>query len=392
MTTVDAQTVVVGAGAIGSATAYWLAERGQTDVVVLEQYDLGHGNGASQDHSRAIRHSYHDNAYGRLTQAAFDNWDRLAKESGQQVLLRTGGVEIGLKGTPGEEMIARYRKVLDDQGHAYERWDNARLAEHYPQWRVEEPAEVTFTRDMGLVDIGKAGQTHRALAAALGVTFRPRTRAVRIETLTDAVRVHTDDGGSVVARDVVVAAGAWSDDILAEVGQTWRTTISQEQVAYFVPKVLRDFTPEAFPVWGWYGPTLFYGFPVYGEVAVKIARDMSGRFVTHQTRSLEPVAEETELLETFLRERLPEAAGFELYSKTCIYDMPPDRNFVIDAMPGNPRVVVGIGAGHAAKFAGLFGEILSQLVVEGRSRYPIEPFRADRPALKDPSFRSVFGL
>jgi monomeric sarcosine oxidase len=392
MTTVDAQTVVVGAGAIGSATAYWLAERGQTDVVVLEQYDLGHGNGASQDHSRAIRHSYHDNAYGRLTQAAFDNWDRLVKESGQQVLLRTGGVEIGLKGTQGAAMVARYRQVLDDQGHPYECWDNARLAERYPQWHVEEPAEITFQPDMGLVDIGRAGQTHRALAAAMGVTFRPRTQAVHIESLADAVRVHTGDGGWIVARHAVVAAGAWSDAVLADLGQTWRTTISQEQVAYFVPRVLRDFTPDMFGVWGWYGPTLFYGFPIYGEVAVKIARDMSGRFVTHETRSFEPVPEETELLAEFLRERLPGAAGFELYSRTCVYDMPPDRNFVIDTMPGHPRVVVGIGAGHAAKFAGLFGEILSELVVTGRSRYPIEPFTTDRPGLTDPSFVPVFAL
>jgi glycine/D-amino acid oxidase-like deaminating enzyme len=35
--TTDTQTIVIGAGAIGSATAYWLAERGQTDVLVLEQ-------------------------------------------------------------------------------------------------------------------------------------------------------------------------------------------------------------------------------------------------------------------------------------------------------------------------------------------------------------------
>ena len=105
-----------------------------------------------------------------------------------------------------------------------------------------------------------------------------------------------------------------------------------------------------------------------------------------------PVAEETALLMDFLEQRLPDAAGFELYSKTCIYDMPPDRNFVIDAMPQHPRVLVGIGAGHAAKFAGLFGEILSELVTTGRSTHPIGAFSADRPALADPSYRPVFAL
>lgn len=392
MTTADARTIVIGAGAIGSATAYWLAERGQTDVLVLEQYDIGHALGASVDHHRAVRHSYHDNKYGRLTRAAFDNWDRLSAESGVPVLVRTGGVEIGLAGTVGEEMILTYRKVLDDNGHPYEAWDNAQLAERYPQWNVPEPALVTHQPEMGFVDIGKAGQVHRALAAARGVTFRDNTAAVKLESLDDAVRVHLATGTSITAEHVVVCAGAWSDALLAEVGQTWTTTVSQEQVAYVVPRDLKAFTPGRFPVWGWYGPPLFYGFPVYGEVAIKLARDMSGRFVTTDTRSFDPRPEETELLLDFLHERLPAAAGFELHSKTCIYDMPPDRDFILDAMPDHPRIVVGNGAGHAAKFAGLLGEILAELVDAGRSRHPIEPFGVDRRGLTDPSYTPVFAL
>jgi glycine/D-amino acid oxidase-like deaminating enzyme len=50
---------VVGAGALGSATAYWLTRAGVSDVLVLEQYHLEHGRGASEDHSRIIRHAYH---------------------------------------------------------------------------------------------------------------------------------------------------------------------------------------------------------------------------------------------------------------------------------------------------------------------------------------------
>ena len=392
MTTPDLQTIVVGAGALGSATAYWLAERGQSDVVVLEQYDLGHAQGASVDHHRAIRHSYHDNKYGRLTRAAFANWDRLAAESGVPVLVRTGGLEIGLEGSAGADMIRKYRKVLDDNGHPYEAWSNAELTERYPQWSVPEPAAVTFQPEMGFVDIGKAGQTHRALASANGVTFRGHSAAVKLESVPGAVRVHLASGESLTAEHVVACTGAWSDSLLADVGQNWTTTVSQEQVAYVVPKNLREFAPERFPVWGWYGPQLLYGFPVYGEVAIKLARDMSGRFVTPQTRSFDPVPEETALLLEFLRERLPDAAGYELMSKTCIYDMPPDRDFVIDFAPAERRVVIANGAGHAGKFAGLFGEILSELVVAGRSWFPIEPFRADRPSLTDPAFVPVFAL
>jgi sarcosine oxidase len=72
--------------------------------------------------------------------------------------------------------------------------------------------------------------------------------------------------------------------------------------------------------------------------------------------------------------------------------MPPDRDFVIDFVPGQSRIAVCIGAGHAAKFAGLLGRILAELVVDGRSAFPIGAFRADRPALTDPSFEPAYRL
>jgi sarcosine oxidase len=70
--------------------------------------------------------------------------------------------------------------------------------------------------------------------------------------------------------------------------------------------------------------------------------------------------------------------------------MPPDRHFVLDVLPDEPRVAVALGAGHAFKFAGLFGRILGDLVLRGESAYPIGAFRADRPALTDPTFPPLF--
>jgi sarcosine oxidase len=56
--------VVIGLGGLGSAAAYWLAQLSQAKnlnhtIVGLEQFELGHEHGASHDHSRIIRHSYH---------------------------------------------------------------------------------------------------------------------------------------------------------------------------------------------------------------------------------------------------------------------------------------------------------------------------------------------
>ena len=66
--------IVVGGGALGVASAYWLAKSGARDVLVLEQFELGNDRGASEDHSRIIRHSYHSADYTALTPAAFQTW------------------------------------------------------------------------------------------------------------------------------------------------------------------------------------------------------------------------------------------------------------------------------------------------------------------------------
>jgi len=61
----DFDVVVVGLGGIGSGAAYWAAKRAGAGVLGLERFEFGHERGASQDHSRIIRLSYHTPSYVR---------------------------------------------------------------------------------------------------------------------------------------------------------------------------------------------------------------------------------------------------------------------------------------------------------------------------------------
>jgi glycine/D-amino acid oxidase-like deaminating enzyme len=72
--------------------------------------------------------------------------------------------------------------------------------------------------------------------------------------------------------------------------------------------------------------------------------------------------------------------------------MPPDREFVLGTLPEHPQISVFNGAGHGFKFASLAGKILSELAVHGKTRYPIDAFRVDRPALTDPAYEPVFAM
>jgi sarcosine oxidase len=302
----------------------------------------------------------------------------------------TGGLNMAVIGTPGEAVLDDYERTLAP-GLAIERLEAAEIRRRWPQWEIGDDVRGLFQERGGILDIRRATAAHIALARARGVSFLADTAVRRVRSTDRGVAVVTD-AETFHAEALVICAGSWTSALLDGLGVDLPITLSQEQVSYFATAYPREFACERFPIWIWHGADVYYGFPIYGEVAVKAARDMAGRFIEPDARSYEPLPEETEVVAGFLEARLPRAAGPELYSKTCVYDMPPDRDFVIDTLPGHPRIALAIGAGHAAKFASLIGEILAELALNGVSRHPIEAFRADRPALSDPGFTKRFRL
>jgi sarcosine oxidase len=85
--------VVVGLGALGSAAAWALARAGAR-VLGLEQFELGHHRGASHDHARIIRRSYHTPAYVRLAGLAYQAWAELEWEAEERLVVTTGGLDL----------------------------------------------------------------------------------------------------------------------------------------------------------------------------------------------------------------------------------------------------------------------------------------------------------
>lgn len=112
--------------------------------------------------------------------------------------------------------------------------------------------------------------------------------------------------------------------------------------------------------------------------------------VTAETRTFEPDPVRQRRYREFLERRVPGFLGPELYTKTCLYTVPPDQNFVLGTLPEHPQISVVVGAGHAYKFAALIGVILSELALEGASAYPIETFALTRPAVTDKTYEKAF--
>jgi len=383
------EVVVIGCGGLGSAAAYWSALRAGADVLAIEQFHIGHERGSSQDHSRIIRRSYHDPIYMALASASYDVWAEVEADSGVQVVIKTGGLDLEMLGTSGPKDLSHCALSMTEHGVPFEELNAREVMERFPQFTLPEDARGLYQADGGLVDARKANAVHLALARLRGATVIDNCPVRAVRPNGNGVEVVTDEGAFTAAR-VIIATGAWFNTVLGSLGIEWPLTVTQEQVTYFATPHLREFAPGRFPVWIWRAPQGFYGFPIYGEVATKAGQDAGGDEVTAETRTFERNERTHERLIQFLEAHIPAFLGPELFTKTCLYTMPPDRHFVLDHLPGYPQITIAVDGGHAFKFASLIGKMLSQLALDGRSDYPLEPFRADRPALTDPTFQPLF--
>lgn len=388
------QAIVIGCGGLGSAALYRLSRRLGTGVLGIERFRLGHDRGGSQDHSRIIRLAQHQQVYAALAPDAYDAWREVEAEAGRRILTLTGGLVIEdaahrSSSNTGNRNLDGYAAMFDRFGVAYELLDTGQILDRWPQFRFDGGERAIYQQDTGIVDAATANAVHAALARSHGAGIVEDTPVRSLRPTPAGVEVHTDEQVYLADR-VVLAGGAWTNQVLADCDTRLPLTVTQEQVTYYATPHLEEFSPRNFPVFMWHGEHNYYGFPVYGETATKLGEHMGGPEVTTETRGFEPDPVRRAEYRQFLEHHIPGFAGPEHYSKTCLYTVPPDQNFVLDTLPDDPRVVVAVGAGHAYKFAALIGVILAELACDGASAHPVGEFALTRAALTDPTFEKAF--
>jgi sarcosine oxidase len=378
--------IVLGCGGIGSAALYWLSRRAGQNVLGIEQYPLFHHNGGSQDYSRIIRLAYHEEKYARLTPHAYRAWETVSEESAVQVVTETGGIQIGYADSPYAQDIENYAHAMDRANIPYDRFGADELRQRFPQFTPGDEVIVLYQQKTGIADPSRGNAAHITLAEGYGATVLAGNPVLGITPNDDdSVTIQTEQG-TFTCRRLVITAGAWTKPLVEKLGIPLPITVTKEQVTYYRTPHLKDFAIGRFPVFQWKDDFSHYGFPVYGEVATKAAIDASGDETTAATRNFEPNHAREDKLTRFLQARIPKFVGPRLYTKTCLYAMPPDRDFLLDSLPGHPQIIACVGAGHAYKFASVLGQILSELAIDSQTDHDISAFSGLRPALTDTAF------
>jgi sarcosine oxidase len=376
--------IVVGLGALGSGATYWLAKRG-ANVLGLEQFEFGHERGSSHDWSRIIRLSYFSPAYVGLAKAAYAAWDSLERDAGERVVFKTGGLDIGPR--DGAIPLSNYADSMRACDVDFEELDAAEIRQRWPVWQIGDDVHGLFQPDSGIVAADRATAVLRETSVKLGATLLANAPVTSVSSDGGEIAVEAN-GERYRAGSLVIAAASWTPQLLAHFGLRIPMEVTKEQVIYFAPRDVTAFALGKFPIWIWMDDPSFYGFPEFGQAGtVKITQDAGGKPVDLDTRSFEEDRDITARVSGFIERYLPSALGPVQRLKTCLYALTPDRDFILDRLPGHSNVSIAVGGGHGFKFASVIGRILSEFAFDGKEgrvadTLDLTPFKFDRPILQ----------
>jgi sarcosine oxidase subunit beta len=371
-----ADIVIVGGGIEGAAAAWALAQRGVTDVLVVERNTVG--SGMTGKSSGIVRCHYGVSSLAAMATVGLEVFEKAEEIFGHDIGFRQTGYIVGV----AEANVDSLRKSLVAQravGVQTEEIDAAEVAELWPFADLEPFAAFAFEARGGYGDAYRTAQAFAVSARAAGARVRQGTAVT--ELLLDGERVtglRLADGTRVFADTVVVATGAWTQPLLAPYGVDVPIRVVREQLIVIAPGVTL-------------GPV-----PVFSDlVSLQYIRPEPDGTVLFGNSDLSHVQEAdpddylNRATEDFVDTTIDRVGNrFPGFTDAAIigsyagcYDVTPDWNPVISRTAIDGLVVAAGFSGHGFKIAPAVGRLVADLVLDGRSadpRIPETDFRLSR--------------
>jgi len=384
----NADFLVVGLGAMGSATLYQLARRG-AKVIGLDRFAPPHTMGSSHGETRITRQAVGEGRdYVPLVIDSHRIWRELEAETGEQLLNACGvlvmapGVgETSHHGKP--DFVARSTDAARAFGIPHELLDGKEVAHRFPQYLGLEGNEKAYYEPGGGYVLPERC-VHAQLTGAkqLGAVIHANIEVLSIAQTGAGVRVETT-AGTYEAGQVVVSAGAWNARLLGAPFDRL-LTVTRQALHWFELEDASAYRANA-PVFIWmHGATdvdYLYGFPpLSGDRRLKVATEQYATSTTADTvnRGVDP-AESAKMYRDHVRGRLAGVTPRVIETAACLYTVTPDRGFIIDRHPDQDRVfVISACSGHGFKHSPAVGEALSEIVTAGASGLDLGAFSLRR--------------
>lgn len=362
----DADVVVVGLGAWGSAALWRLAARG-VDVLGVDAAQVPNPYGSSHGHTRLFRVACHEHVgLTPLARRSRDLLHDLGERRGERLLEQTGAISIG---PPGGRALGGVTRALAAANIDAVELTVDEVRERFPQHAgLGDHYAGVWDAEAGLVRVEASITAAVEEAVGLGARVWDRTAVTEVEPGGGQVTVRTA-GGTVTARQVVLATGPWMSTMQEVVPLVARRApmlwwqAAEDADAFTLerfPAFIRHYDDEH-TIWG-------HG-SVGDDVPVKLGLSqdpVSQAPVDPATldRAIRPERDWASTVEV-VRWAVPGLVPEPLSASPCMITDSPDRQFVVGRHPRHPAVILAGGcSGHGFKHAMAVGEIIAQTATD----------------------------
>jgi glycine/D-amino acid oxidase-like deaminating enzyme len=372
-----ANVVIVGGGLEGLAIAWGLAERGVTDVVVLERATLCSGGTAKS--SSIVRCHYGVPSLAAMAWYGVEVMANAEEILGTDVGYRDVGYAVGV-GPANVQALRANLAMQRSLGIEVAEITPADMSALWPTMNVDDFSAFGFEPRGGNGDAYLTGMAFAACARRRGVRIKQSTPVAKLTTgHGDRVTgVETADGDRIEAGTVVLANGAWAPALAAPLGVDLPVLAQRAQIVMVTSGEQLRAAPVVSDLVG----LQYFRTEPNGDVLVGNSDHRDPEYAdpdTYRDRADEPVIEK---VAEKLAHRFPDWSnpGVVTTYAGC-YDVTPDYNPVLGPSPLDGLFLAVGFSGHGFKLAPAVGRLTAELLLDAESSDPaIDPhdLRFDR--------------
>lgn len=362
------KVVIAGGGVIGSAIAYYLTDAG-AEVVVVERGELaGEASGAAAGLLIPPDRAAAPGPFRDICLASLALYhpiiERVQRESGIDVQCMGSGILV-LAQTPERVAILKAHARWQSKHGVPTNWIQGGELRGLEPSLSAQVLGASFSRGELNVDPGRVTRAFAFAAKAGGADLRTQTMLTGFQGRAPRVAgVSTNLGDISDVDHVVLAAGPWTEDLARRLGAKVPTPPIRGQMIAYQSTAVRH------AIWGEDG----YLVPKAGGMLYAGATVEDVGFRKRTTpRALAALRRMATTLVPSLRQAdvASEWAGLRPGS--------PDDLPIIGRLPGRENVYVATGHfRNGILLAPITGKLMSQLILEGRTEMPLEPFSPAR--------------
>lgn len=353
----SADVVIIGGGVMGASTAYHLARRGCSNIVLLEKGPFL-GMEATGKCAGGIRYQFSTEINVRLSQLSLPMLQRFEEELGQNIDLRWPGYLFLLDNPADLATFQRNVAMQNRLGVPSQIITRDAAQALAPLLQMDDILAAAWHAGDGLADPNGVVQGYAAGARRLGAQVFTGVAAIGIQIEHGRVVGVVTPQGTIAAPAVVNAAGPWAGQVAALAGVDLPITPLRRQIVVTTP--LPD-VPADFPFVIDFSRSLYFHREGQGI--------LTGQSNPHEQpgfdQSVDHAWTEQHLELATWRFPLLAQAGL-LREWAGLYEVTPDAHPVIDGLQNPAGFYIAAGfSGHGFMHGPATGLLVAELILDG---------------------------